>query len=416
MCVLPAYARSNRIVSDAFSEKLDELVSPGTSGSDVKTKGTPEKWRPNYDLGPEGGYVVSEAFESGSMPGADQILKDNDLDPEEWSIVSLRKGRWQVWGGEYLEAVKLNVVPRKTHTSLAPARDFDLEKLVDEIKAWTPPAVGRIHGGAGAYMFAPSDQQLGKKTGSGGTEQSVRRILESTELGVQRLYSLRKAGLQIGTVAIPLPGDHVEGNTSQGGRLQSPAGSDLGQTEQVRVARRLLLQQIKAFAPLAEEIIVPVVNGNHDEVTRQVTTDPADGWNVEIAAAVQDACAENPNLQHVKFRYPERGHQTLTVDICGTNLGLFHGHQFSRDIEKYLSGQSLGDTALGRADIWLSGHYHNFRSQDIGDRFWVQAPTTDPGSEWYRDRTGMNSKPGVLTMVIGGSFDPREHIGVIPVA
>ena len=50
---------------------------------------------------------------------------------------------------------------------------------------------------------------------------------------------------------------------------------------------------------------------------------------------------------------------------------------------------------------------------DIGSRFWVQAPTTDPGSAWYRDRHGLESSPGVLTMVIGGDYDPRKDISII---
>jgi predicted phosphodiesterase len=159
-----------------------------------------------------------------------------------------------------------------------------------------------------------------------------------------------------------------------------------------------------------------VVNGNHDEVTRQVAADPADGWNVEIASAVQDACAENPALQHVEFRFPSSGHQTLTVNIDDCLLGIFHGHQANQNnVLKYLSQQSAGQTALGNADVWISGHFHNFRTMDIGERLWLQAPTTDPGSEWFRDRAGLESKPGLLTLVLGGSFDPREFISVMPV-
>lgn len=63
----------------------------------------------------------------------------------------------------------------------------------------------------------------------------------------------------------------------------------------------------------------------------------------------------------------------------------------------------------------LKFHFHNFRTMDIGDRLWLQCPTTDPGSEWFRDRSGMESKPGLLTMVFGGDYDPRENISVIPV-
>jgi predicted phosphodiesterase len=399
----------------SMEDSLRDLASPGKSGSDVPARsGVPEKWRPSSEVGPDGGYAISTPVKEGNLPGAEDILREHKLDPNDWIVVSARHGRWQTYDGEWLESSRINIAPAR---SVASAQaDLDLESLVDEIKGWEFPTTTRQYSGSGSYVFIPSDQQIGKKAGDNGSEQSVRRILSGTDAGVERLHSLRAAGLRLGTVVIALPGDHVEGTTSQAGRLQGQAVADLGLTEQVRVGRRLLMQQIKAFAPLAEKVVVPVVNGNHDEVTRQVATDPSDGWNTEIASAVQDACAENPNLSHVEFRFPAKGHQTLTVNIGGTGLGLFHGHQFSGgNVEKYLSGQALGNTALGQADVWVSGHYHHYRAMDIGNKVWFQCPTTDPGSEWFRDRTGNDSKPGILTLVIGGDYDPREWAGVVPV-
>lgn len=395
---------------DPLRTRLEQLASPGQSGSDTRNSGTPEAWKPRLDIGADGGYIVSTAFTAGNTPGAEDILRERNLDPEEWTITSLRKGSWQRYDGEWLESIRINVTPK----SGTLAQDFDLEKLVDEIKKWSPKRGTKSVPGNGTYVHVGADQQLGKKAASGGTEQSVRRILAGTEKSIQRFARLNKSGLGLNTICIPQLGDHIEGNVSQNGRLQGQAASDLGQTEQVRVARRLLLAQIKSFAPLADKVIIPVVNGNHDEVTRQVAADPADGWNTEIASAVQDACAENVNLAHVDFRYPASGHQTLAVDINGTMLGIFHGHQFSSDVRKYLSGQMLGQTALGGADVWISGHYHHFKAQDIGQRLWLQAPTTDPGSDWFRDRTGESSKPGILTLVIGPEYDPREFVGVLP--
>ncbi len=392
-----------------ISDKLESLVSPGASGSDLKSLNTPENWRSKMDVDDRtGGFVISQPRPAGEPQDARKILEDFDMDPDAWSVTSVRRGKWQKFDGEYLESLRINIVP----TGFLEEDKLDAEKLVDEIKKWRPATGAKAQTGEGAYALFPSDQQIGKKTGSGGTEQSVERILQLTESSVQRFKGLTKMGLGLGTIVLGLPGDHVEGIVSQGGRLQGQAVSDLGLTEQVRVARRLLMAQIKAHAPLAERMIVPVINGNHDEVTRQVAADPADGWNVEIASAVQDACAENPALQHIEFRFPAPGHQTLTVDVNGTMLGLFHGHQ-SRDPLKYLSGQAAGQTALGMADVWVSGHYHNFSTKDIGERLWLQCPTTDPGSEWFRDRSGMNSKPGLLTMVMGGSYEPRENISVL---
>lgn len=398
-------------MSSEIAEKLAAaLISPGPNGSDVKATNTPESWRPRLEVDEAGGFLVSTPRPAGEIPDAKQLLIEFDLDPSSWSITSLRKSRWQNHAGEWLEAYRATLTP---FTCIEKINDEDLDNLVKEISKWKPSkSVQKINGNL-AFVFAPSDQQIGKKQGSEGTKETISRLLDITDRSVQRLQELRKIGRTIGTVVIALPGDHVEGNVSQGGKLQGLASSDLGLTEQTRVARRLLLAQIKAFAPYCEKMIIPVVNGNHDEVTRQVSADPADGWNVEIASAVQDACRENSALDHVEFRFPEPQHQTLAVNVCGTMIGLFHGHQTGKDVLKYLSGQSAGQTPLGMCDVWISGHYHSYKSMDIGNRFWVQAPTTDPGSAWYRDRHGLDSPPGVLTMVVGGDYDPRRDISII---
>lgn len=399
----------------SFSEKLEQLVSPGNSGHDIKSLNVPENWRSRMDVDTrQGGFLISSPRPEGQIQDATEVLTDFGLNPAEWEVTSMRRGKWQKFDGEYLESVRVNVVPRGYELSSELA--IDVEQLIGEIKKWRPERGIKQATGTGSFAAFPSDQQLGKKTGSGGSSQSVDRILQLTESAVRRFNGYQKMGLNLGTITLGLPGDHVEGNVSQNGRLQGLAASDLGLTEQVRVARRLLMAQIKSLAPLAEHMIVPVINGNHDEVTRQVAADPADGWNVEIASAVQDACAENPALQHVEFRFPSAGHQTLVTEICGVHVGMFHGHQANQNnVLKYLSQQAAGQTALGLADIWVSGHFHNFRTMDIGGRLWLQCPTTDPGSEWFRDRAGLESKPGLLTMVFGGDFDPREFISVLPV-
>ena len=396
-----------------LSERLEKLRAPGQSGSDVRMTKTPEDWRPRMDLDTaKGGFVVGTPRPEGEITDATTVLEEFGLSPEEWCVTSMRRGKWQRYDGDWLESVRVNLAPTGGIQNDA----LDIEELADHIKKWKPGKGTKKSTGSGSFLIAAADQQIGKKANGMGSETAIDRILGLTERAVHKFESYKKAGIAPGTITLALLGDHVEGNVSQGGRLQGLAASDLGLTEQTRVARRLLLAQIKALAPLVDRLIVPVINGNHDEVTRQVAADPADGWNVEIASAVQDICAENPELAHVEFRYPSSGHQTLTVDIDGTMLGMFHGHQANQNnVMKYLSAQAAGQTALGGADVWISGHFHNFRTMDIADRLWLQAPTTDPGSEWFRDRAGMESKPGLLTMIIGGDFEPREHISVLAV-
>lgn len=393
-------------------KKLAALVEPGPSGSDSRMKPPSESWRPHSEIDENGGFVVSSPKLAGSITDAKELLKEADLDPDSWDVVSVRKSKWQVYGGDWLESFRVNLVPAGTLFE----SKIDVEKLCEEISKWKPTkAVGQTSGPL-SYLVAVSDQQVGKRVGDTGTAEIVDRALRGTDGVVERAKELRKIGRKFGTIVLALPGDHVEGIVSQKGKLQGQAASDLGITEQVRVARRLLLAQIKALAPLCEEMIVPVVNGNHDESTRQVVADPADGWNTEIASSVQDICAENQYLSHVKFRYPAKSHQTLAVDINGVMLGMFHGHQAGNNssaTEKYLDGQSGGQTAIGGCDLWISGHYHNFRVMDYGNRFWAQAPTLDGGSDWFRDKTGKEAQPGMLTMVIGKGYDPRKDLSVL---
>jgi hypothetical protein len=281
-------------MSESFSKKvLEELSSPGQTGSDRRKQETSEAWKPRMDIDhTTGGFVVSTPRPAGNTADADAILRDFDLEPSAWRVTSVRQSKWQSATGEWLESYRVSVVP----ADLSEEESEDAEKLIEEIKKWKPTKVTKKATGNGAYVVVPSDQQIGKKANGQGTAESIQRILDLTDGALVRYKELLKLGRPLGTVAFLLAGDHVEGNVSQNGRLQSPAASDLGQTEQTRVARRLLMQQIKTFAPYCEELIIAVVNGNHDEVTRQVVADPSDGWNVEIASAVQDACAENPAL------------------------------------------------------------------------------------------------------------------------
>jgi predicted phosphodiesterase len=390
----------------SLSEKLSKA---GPSGSDHRVLNTPENWRPRMEIDEDGGYLISTARPEGNSPDAEELLNEFKLDPSQWKVISVRKSRWQRWDGEWLEAFRASVIP----VAAEQASKEDIEELVSTLDKWKPGKSPKTTSGELAFVFAPSDQQLGKKANGEGTSETIQRLLDATDSAVTRLSELRKIGRSVGTVVIALLGDHVEGIVSQGGRLQSHSASDMGLTEQIRVGRRLLLSQIKAFAPLADKVVVAVINGNHDEVSRQMALDPAEGWNTDIASAVQDTCAEIDALSHVEFRFPSKDHQTLAIEICGSMLGLFHGHQTGKDVVKYLSNQAAGQTALGNCDVWLSGHYHHFRALDVGPRFWAQCPTVDPGSAWFRDRNGLESNTGVLTMLIGKGHDPRRDLSIV---
>ena len=270
-----------------MSEKLNilgkTLINADLNGveSELKKANTPQEYRARLDIGPEGGYFVSTPRTAGELPDAVELFKDFELDPKVWQVVSVRKSRWQRYDGEWLEAARVNVRP----ASLLSELDLDYDKLIVDISKWKPGKVEKATGPLYA-IYAIGDTQYGKDAG-GGTEATIERVLKGIEESVARHKELLKLGRQIGTVVLPQLGDCIEGSTSQKGMVLGR--SDLGVTQQVRIGRRVLMAWVKAFAPLCEELIIPVVPGNHDEPHRITMTDPIDSWQIEVVAAVQDA-------------------------------------------------------------------------------------------------------------------------------
>ena len=390
---------------------LEEILNNSITGAGLNSAkrateatNTPPEFRAKLELGAEGGYFVSTPRTAGDLPDAVELFKDFDLDPDVWEVVSVRKSRWQTFNGDWLEAARVNVKPA-AHTN---QKDLDYDRLLQEINEYKPELAPRASGPLYA-IYAIGDTQYGKDAG-GGTEATVQRVLFGLAEAVNRHKELLKLGRPIGTVVLPQLGDCIEGSTSQGGRVLGR--SDLGVTEQVRIGRRILMAWIKAFAPLCEELIIPVVPGNHDETHRMVMTDPTDSWQIEVVAAVQDACAENPSLTHVKFCYPARDHATLAIDLGGTTLGLAHGHQ-AKDMGKWIQGQATGRTPVGSADVLMTGHFHHFRADQIGPRLWIQVPAMDGGSAWFRDKSGLESPTGIVSLVVGDNHDPRRDLAVL---
>lgn len=399
---------SQRTESMSFSKDAQSLMELSKQGSDYRENLAPDPaWRSRSEIdSAKGGFFISKPRKADDIPDALDLFKDFDLDPNQWSIVSVRRSRWQRYDGEFLESAKISIVPVGQS---AESDTVDVEQLIAEMKKWRPSKGLKVSTGDLAAVFAIGDTQWGKDAGDG-TEGTIARVFRGLDESLIRYRELIKIGRPIGTIVLPQLGDCIEGSTSQNGKVLTR--SDQSLTTQVRIGRRMLLAWVKAFAPLTEKLIVPVVPGNHDESHRFGITDPVDSWQIEVAAAVEDICRENPELDHVEFRYPTRDNGTLAINIGGQILGMAHGHQF-KDATKWLSMQATGRTPVGDSDILLTAHYHHFISQQVGHRLHIQIPAMDGGSPWFRDRAGLESPTGIVSFVIGQGHDPRRDLAVL---
>ena len=385
----------------SIKDDFNEFTKAGQEGSDNIMKDIPDAWRPRSEIGNDGGFIVSTPRPDGNTPGAEEIIREANLNPEEWAVTSHRRSRWQRYDGEWLESFKISVVPVKSSI----ANDFDAEKLIESMMNWRPESSTDFEGDLTA-VYSLGDTQYGKDD----TPAIVDRVLRSFGEAVEH-HKFLQSKYKIGQIALPQLGDCIEGMTSQKGKVMGR--HDIGVAQQVQVGRRILMNQIKAMAPFASKIIVPVVPGNHDEVQRFLVSRPEDSWQIEIVRAVEDACLENEFLKdRVEFRYPAKDDSTLAVNLSGTLYGMAHGHQ-ARDMVKWWSGQVMGRCSVANADILNVGHLHHYDVQSVGMRLFIQNPAQDNGSAWYRDKSGLESHPGMVSMVVGAGFDARRELVVL---
>ena len=383
----------------------DDLSKLGDDEQRKRTaKKIPAGFEPGVEYDATGGVLKSIPRPVGDEPDHAELLAEFELDPAKWRITGLRRSKWQSFNGDWLESFRATFVPN-SGTNLVPIDD-----LLDIVAKWKPvkrdssPVKASVSNVA--YVVVLADTQVGKIDG-GGSEQIIKNVLHKTDLAASRLKELRKSGREINTVYLPMLGDCIEGMNSQGGK--HIWRTDLDLTSQIRVYRRLLLHMIKAFAPLADRVIVPCVPGNHDEAVRvgnSMATTYTDSFALDAASAVADALADHPDFKHVSFTFPKYDTLTVTLDLCGTVVGLAHGHQCRGKAIDWWKNMAHGQQDIGEATLLLTGHYHHLRVEQSGRKTHIQSPALDGGSTWFENSTGQAAPAGMLTLTVGeGKWD-----------
>jgi predicted phosphodiesterase len=322
----------------------------------------------------------------------DEFIKDAGLDPEEVEVVEPVQVRgWDapVAGGDVVRMRYYRLTVRRRTLKV------DLDELVKAAKRTAKPRP-EARESANAFLVALGDLQLGKMDGDG-AEGTIARFIDKTAEAAKRYKRVAKGS----PIYLYHLGDCIEGFVSQGGA--NTWRTTLTLTEQVRLYRRLLLEQIKTFAAIAPQVVVVAIPGNHDEANRPLHT-YSDSWAIEAASMVADALTLAGNYEHVTVHTPGRDELTLTLDVCGTVVGAAHGHQWrAGQAVTWWAKQSHGRQPVGDADLLLSAHLHHLRIEHTGsDKTWLQVPALESGSQWWKHRTGEWGQPGLVTALVGG--------------
>lgn len=388
---------------------------------------------PRVEIDGDEGLLVSAVTENAD-PERDALLVGSDLNPAEWQIVGdLAFNKWQGMVPVEAESSDCKCSPRQTvrHHEMrwqyqykarlrrySAQRRAEVEALIEEIRTHVPVPFAEPRG-EDAFAVILADTQAGKSDGDG-SDGMVRRFLAGIDGVERRVSDLRKIGRAFGPLYIFGLGDLIE--NCDGHYPQQSFRADLNRRDQVNLMRRLIMKAIQRWAPLFERVVIAAVAGNHGENRKdgKSFTDFADNDDVAIFDQLEDAVSMNPGAYgHVSFRIPKH-ELTLTLDVAGEIVGLTHGHITgkaratlsskikeasapARRVIDWWAAQAHGKQPIGDARILLTGHYHHLLVTESGTKTHIQAPALDGGSDWWRNLSGQDARPGILTLRIGKS-------------
>ena len=347
----------------------------------------PKGWEAKVELDGDSGEVTTTPQTDDTISDFSEILIGFGIDPEEFEIDGkVRLSKWQVYDNSWRTSYKFQI-RRKL-------KSFDISELItliQDVKPQTP-----VTSGDHAFVFAAGDLQLGKADGDG-VEGTVKRYRESLQKAVNKVHEHRA---YIGPIVVSYVGDCIEGMVSQGGR--NARRTVLSTTQQVNLLRKLMIETVKAFAPLTDKLILVSVPGNHDEAQREpVSTDGSDSWAVDALRAVSQGLEFNPEaFGHVVCEEVAFDELTKVIEVAGTKIGHAHGHQWNRGKHwEWWSGQHWGGHAIGEADILLCGHFHTGSYEQENFKHIIRTPSFEQESTYFRHRTGKIGNPSAVTFL-----------------
>lgn len=375
------------------------------------------------DASPDGGeftgLVTKEPIAPGDYENAfAKVYRLAGLNPDEYRIVddTVRFSAWEqsarAKDGDRDKVQLYAYRARFQRITRADAQTENLPPLIAIAKANArkrPPTKAADL----TRVVIVSDPQIGKVGSRGGTPALLERIA-----GLMAELDAVMVGTPCRDAVIVDAGDLCEGFENVAAQMHT---NDLSHPAQMRVARAVLTDVVTSIASRHRMTRVATVPSNHTAWRRgkDVLGRPSDDYGIDCHMAVHEALSRDRRFRDVTWSFPEEWDDSMTMEVRGATLGIAHGHQKGSpdQIPAWWRGQSHGSQAVAKATILVTGHFHHFRAQPSGaidgrSRYWFQAPTLDNGSDWFRNISGEDSEPGILTFTVDdeGRWD---HLRVI---
>lgn len=357
----------------------------------------PDDYKPGVHITGNTGTVVTPATEK-ELKGERELLELANLDPDVWKIdtPTPEARMWQNYHEVWLHYYKFTVRKRDEALDL-PALFAASRRAARTSRRATPT---HLTGSTGAVVVW-ADPQTGKTGVRGGTAELLARVAEKQEALDAWLKRVKPDRCLFADV-----GDGVEGFENTPGQL---ATNDLSLMDQLDIESTMEFNMIETMAKHAP-VDVAKTTSNH-AAWRQgkgYLGRPKDDWGLYIGRQLQKQFALLPD-RDVSFYSSNEWDHSMSLDFMGTIIGLHHGHMVNRPeaIPLWWAKQTHGAGAVADADVLITGHFHHFRALSTGRnritgkvKWWLQAPTLDNGSDWFRNLQGEDSDPGLMVFLV----------------
>lgn len=363
-----------------------------------------------FSLEDSGGSLLIESQDSvpQTKDHIEERMRARGFDPERYSF-TYRFSEWEAQtadGIQTMYAARAGAVERKV---VATDEGMNIAELFDLVEKWETPEVREPAEGTyfpeNTFVFNFADPQFGKTDVNGGTEETVKRYMNSLAHAEDLLS--REPATQILWADL---GDGIENFCNTSSQRQT---NDLNLVEQVRILRRMQLEgllRLSKYAPIVH-VSVPSNHSQNRVGFQQPASTAHDDWGLEVQEQLSEVVGMAPDkfLHPVTFARPKDHMESLSVAVPGgLTLGFVHGHRSNAQngLETWWAGQTLGRQPTADADILLVGHFHNYSVRSVGkERYIITTPSLDNGSSWFTVSRGNVATAGVLTMRIeGGKF------------
>jgi hypothetical protein len=352
----------------------------------------PKDFRPGVVFDGNEGTATTEGM--AELPNFDDFLLERGYSPLEYEIIGTPKtSQWQQReGGAWLTSYRFSF--RKI------AMNVDLPALFAAARASKRPVI-KVKPKEKALIICPADFQVGKAGGSrGGTPELIERVFASFDKievqmkqGYERIYVLDM-------------GDIIESVSSAMMHAQNQS-NDLSLMQQTDLAASLMYELLKRATKYAP-VTYGSVASNHCQnrfMGQAVGRPGLDDWGIVILQQLRRLTTE-VGLD-VDYLIPQPDDEGFAFQYGVNTIGAVHGHQAKSPagVKKWWSDATFGHQWAAGIDVLISAHFHHTIVEEIGQRydskgskFWVQCPTSDGGSDWYRRRSGIDSSCGILTI------------------